>query len=56
MDILGMELAPDSEGASLVSFKSDGLGFSRLDYFLNPILVNGKSLADGRFVLYGNLY
>ena len=56
MDILGMELAPNGEGAGLVSYKSDSLGFSRLKYFFNSIVVNGKSIADGGFILYGNLY
>ena len=55
MDILGMELAPNGEGAGLVSFKAHSLGFSRLKYFFDPIGVNGKSFADGRFVHYLDL-
>jgi hypothetical protein len=47
MDILGMELAPDGEGAGLIRFDSNCLGFARLQDFLDSIFVNGKSFADG---------
>src|SRR5678815_2476173 len=56
MDVLGMELAPNGKRTALVRYERDLFCFSRLEYFLNSIFVNSKSLADRGFVLYGNLY
>jgi hypothetical protein len=51
-----MELTPNGEGTGLVSDEVDSLGLSCLNHLLDIKGIDGKSLANGRLILYSNFY